>query len=382
MTVRVGLAGVPLVVWLVTAACGGTHEVERAAPVGSSCPEESLAEASGTPTDTLSLRWYRALHERDRRLAGEWCGTVGEPVIQLDPAPIFPEWRASSPLEIVTWNMAIGRADLFRFLRDEMGLDCMAPTPRLAPGARPFVVLLQEAWRYSEDLPYVESSWRIPWTVDSDRTEGEDPDIVEAAERCGLSVVYVPSARNGPDTDSRPQEDKGNAILSTVPLTAPIAIDLPLEGGRKVAVAATLYASRGERVRVVSVHLDVASTLVRALLTGNQTRVRQTRGLIDGLRKAEDDGPLAAITLVGADMNTWAGNETSLKLMWEAFPHSPPYDGLGTGRGDFPLDHIFFRRGSFRTFSIRDYERIEERYGSDHNPRRLSVVYSPPPSGE
>ena len=69
-------------------------------------------------------------------------------------------------------------------------------------------------------------------------------------------------------------------------------------------------------------------------------------------------------------------NETTLKLMRQAFPDSPEWDGLGT-RGSFPPDHIFFRRGSSRAFTVESYQRIGEPYGSDHNGRRLRLRYAP-----
>ena len=155
-------------------------------------------------------------------------------------------------------------------------------------------------------------------------------------------------------------------------LHEPIAFDLPLEGGRKVAVAATVDGPGGARVRVVSLHLDVASTLVRTVFSGNQTRVRQAMGLVDGLERAEADGYAVDATVVGADMNTWAGNEAALKRMWEVFPESPPWDGLGT-RAGVPTDHVFFRAAAGSNLTWITYQRVGERYGSDHHPRRLLV---------
>jgi endonuclease/exonuclease/phosphatase family metal-dependent hydrolase len=348
-------------------------DMQRAAPARF-CPGEPLGRAREAP-DTMQLQWYRAAEDRDRDLSTKWCATVGSPAIRLSPTADFPAWSQALDLEVVTWNMHIGGGDLYRMLDVELGLDCSAARPALRRGASPFVVLLQEVWRRSEDLPEVESSSIVPWTIDPDRATGEDPDIREAAERCGLAYLYVPSARNGPDSGARPGEDKGNAILSTVPLSTPIAMDLPLEGGRKVAIAATILAPGGERVRVTSVHLDVASTLVRTLLSGNQTRARQVSGLIDAVDRADGDGPLTAINLVGGDFNTWVGNESTLKLMRQAFPESPEWDGLGT-RGGFPTDHFFFRRGSFVNVSLGGYHRIDDSYGSDHQGRRLTLSYS------
>jgi len=129
----------------------------------------------------------------------------------------------------------------------------------------------------------------------------------------------------------------------------------------------------GHKARVVTVHLDVASTLVRTVLTGNQTRVRQAMGLVDGLAAVAADGLVVDATVVGGDMNTWASNETTLKRMREAFPGSPPWDGLAT-RAGLPTDHIFFRLERDAPIGITGYARIASRYGSDHYPRRLYVV--------
>ena len=367
---------------LALGACALSPTMERAVPA-EACPGERYVGVG--PGDTTAVRWYRAAEGRDVQLAGRWCATVGDPVLRLAPTGDFPSWAEGSALAVASWNMQINGGDLYGFLAGEFGLDCSGPRPILESGRPPFVLLLQEAWRYSQELPFTESSRIIPWAIDEDTDGAWDPatprpllegehDIVETAEACGLALVYVPSARNGPDTGSRPREDKGNAILSVLPLTTPIALDLPLEGGRKVAVASTVRAPDGGRVRVVTSHLDVASTLVRGLISGNQTRSRQANGLIDGLARAERDGPLTNAVVVGGDFNAWVGSETALKLMRQAFPESPEWDGLGT-RGSFPPDHIFFRRRD-TTFSIDEYQRVGELYGSDHNARRLMLRQS------
>lgn len=356
---------------LLATACALPHEMEPAVPLAQGTCPAHVIEVGDPDVDATGLRWYRAAEDRDRRLAAEWCATVGGPVVDLTPQGPPAQWVAGAPLEVISWNMWIGGGDLYRMLRHELGVDCEAD-PGTAATARPFVVLLQEVWRYSPDLPDVEEGRNIPWTIDPGRGSGENLDIVEAARRCGLALVYVPSARNGPDTGSRPDEDKGNAILSNLRLSTPIAIDLPLEGGRKVAVAATLAGVDGRTVRVVSAHLDVASTLVRTVFSGFQTRVRQAMGLVDGLERAEADGYMPDATLIGADMNTWAGNESTLKKMRVAFPQSPEWDGLPT-RGLFPTDHIFFRAREPSAFEVDGYGRVEDTYSSDHHARRLEL---------
>lgn len=373
---------------LTATSCALSPEMQRAVPTGA-CPGERYVGVG--PGDTTTVRWYRAREGRDVELAGRWCSTVGDPVLRLEPTGDFRAWSPDEGLEVASWNMQINGGDLYGFLAGEFGLDCSGPVPVLDAERPPFVLLLQEAWRYSDDLPYTEPSRIVPWTIDEETgdwdpaaprptLEGEH-DIVETAEACGLSLVYVPSARNGPDTGERPREDKGNAILSVLPLTTPIALDLPLEGGRKVAVAATVGGPLGGRVRVVTSHLDVASTLVRGLISGNQTRTRQAKGLIDGLARAERDGPLTDAVVVGGDFNVWVPNETTIKVMREAFPESPEWDGLPT-RGSFPPDHIFFRRGRTETaFIVTDYRRVGELYASDHNARRVTVRYAPQRGG-
>ncbi len=362
----------------VAAACGFNSTMERAVPTTSYCPVESRPRAAAAPPDTTELRWYRAAQERDVELSARWCATVGEPVFTADPVPGLPDWIQGRDLEVFTWNVQAGGGDLFAFLEAEVGLDCSDPASAVASGPGPVVLLVQEAWRRSERMPVVEGGSNVPWTVDPDRGPDGGADIVEVARRCGLALLYVPSARNGPDSGDRPREDKGNAVLSSVPLTAPIAFDLPFEAGRKVAVAATVRAPGGERVRVVSTHFDVASTLTRTLMSGNQTRARQADGLIDGLRKAEDDGPLNAVTLVGGDFNSWSAHETAVRRMRAAFPDSPGWDGLATWMPlQLPVDHFFFRRGPFDNVTVSEYGRLEDDYGSDHVGRRIVIEYAP-----
>ena len=236
---------------LVASACTISPAMERARPARSLCPDEALRRDQVSPADTAGLRWYRAEEERDVRLGSAWCSTVGAPALEMRPRGGFPAWEADTDLDIVTWNTAVGGGDIFAFLDQELGLDCSGSSPMMAPGSRPFVLMLQEVWRRSDDLPRVLAGDSVPWTLGPDLSN-DALDIVETAERCGLSYLYVPSSRNGPDDDRRPREDRGNAILTTLRFSAPIALDLPHEGGRKVDVGLTSNSPGGERVRFVS----------------------------------------------------------------------------------------------------------------------------------
>ena len=109
--------------------------------------------------------------------------------------------------------------------------------------------------------------------------------------------------------------------VSATSNTARSTSRIGFEAGRKVAVGATLDGP-GEPLRIVSVHLDVASSLIRTLVTGNGTRLRQSEGLAEGLDLAD---PTIA-TVAGGDFNTWSETETALQRFSRRYPESPPPD--------------------------------------------------------
>ena len=108
--------------------------------------------------------------------------------------------------------------------------------------------------------------------------------------------------RNGPPSAS--DEDRGNAILSNLPLTDLVAIELPFERQRRVAIAATIAgrttAGAPWRLRVVSAHLDNIGGAKRAYLAAEYGRTRQARGLLTVLAGSEP-------TILAGDFNTWFG---------------------------------------------------------------------------
>jgi endonuclease/exonuclease/phosphatase (EEP) superfamily protein YafD len=133
--------------------------------------------------------------------------------------------------------------------------------------------------------------------------------------------------------------------------------DAPLTGGR--------------HLRFVVVHLDVISSFRRVLLSGNQNRARQARGVLEALDSLERSEGAVPPTIVGGDFNTWSGYESALRLFRAAFPDSPRWDGKST-RGVFPTDHVFFRRGVGPGPGVallaESYRPLRFRYGSDHRP--------------
>lgn len=368
-------------------ACAMKHE-QFPMPEGRACP---APDALGAATD-LSLSWYSPVRSGDQKALAEWCTTVGPAVVDSIPAEGFSGWQSGDSLAVVTWNLHGGAGDLLGFIDRELGLSCGEGSREPRTHFSSFVLLIQEAFRRSEVVPVVADGPTLPPPLKEKPRPGPRVDIVEVAQRCGLSLFYVPSMRNGAEETEGGREDRGSAILSTLPLSDLIAIELPFEAQRRVAVAATVHNSSRDSVRVVSVHLDVASSLLRLLTTGNSTRQRQGLAIEDALLETElvragvaDSSHEArcypycsnevtprfnATTIVGGDFNTWSVHETVIKHFYREFPDSPPHDGEPT-RGAYPTDFLFFRRGfEAQAGLVPDSHRlVQDSYHSDHKAR-------------
>ena len=377
-TIRV-CAGVALGV--LAAGCA-TSAGMRLGPEDGGCPDRAAAASGGAVT------WYGPAGPGDEQSNERWCETVGSNVLEAFPRASFPSPGPSDSVAVVAWNILIGGGDVPLFLEEVLGYDCHPTSPELDAGFSHFVLLIQEAYRRSEAIPDVPELFKFPPRIEPESPPEGWLDIVELARDCGLALFYVPSARNGPQTIEAEREDKGNAILSTLPLTDLLAIELPFEAGRKVVVAATIAGASGTRLRVASVHLDVASTLFRTLTTANTTRLRQAAGLIEALALIETGGVTSGIVSIGSgetacgelpgpiatvaagDFNTWSAGESAIDQLRRCFPDSPPWDGKPT-YGSFPTDFIFFRRSTDGRVAYMggSQRRIEKRYGSDHQAR-------------
>jgi endonuclease/exonuclease/phosphatase family metal-dependent hydrolase len=366
---------------LLSAACA-TSAGMRLGPAERGCPDGDVA-SPGT-----AITWYGPADPSDGKSNERWCETVGSAVVEVLPRASLPNPGPADSIAVVTWNILIGGGDVPLLLEEVLGYQCHPTSPKLGVGFSHFVILIQEAHRRSDAIPDVPESFTFPPRIVPESPPEGWPDIVELARDCGLALFYVPSARNGPETIEGEREDKGNAILSTLPLEDLLAIELPFEAGRKVAVGATIQTAVGARLRLTSVHLDVASTLYRTFKTANTARLRQATGLIEALALIETgvvtsgivtvgsgesacgdiSGPIA--TVAAGDFNTWSAGESAVDQMRLCFPDSPPWDGKPT-YGSFPTDFIFFRRAADGRASYMDgsQRRIEKRYGSDHQAR-------------
>ncbi len=345
-------------------ACMPSHRMTPGPVPDRSCPD--IAEQT----------WYFPETAGDHARLEDWCRTVGPPVVSPDPTAAFGDLESGGELAVITWNVDVGGGDVMDFLETELGLTCGGNQSRLAPGGTHFALLVQEAFRRSNEIPENPQGPTIPRAVAESERPGERLDAVEVAARCGLSLVYVAAARNGSEPRDGLREDKGVAILSTLPLEDVLFIELPYEAARRVAAVGTVRDASGRRLRLANLHLISASGPARALTTGNGSRLRQGLALVDALDQLEAlraDGvstePHPTSTVLAGDFNTWSDRETTLRRLREYFPDSPSPLGQGT-HGSFPTDHILFRKSDTAGaphLVEGSYLRVEDRHHSDHH---------------
>ena len=161
---------------------------------------------------------WRGLEGRDRLAA--WRSNVGE-AVSLDLAPPAPGLAVTS-LAVLSWNLWIGRGRLVE----------VVGRVRTMTDA-PLVVLAQEAFRADASVPH---------RAVARRAAGGFPprvvpraDIAELAAELQLNLRYVPSMRNGTGAT-----DRGNAILSDLPLAGVRGFELPFVLQRRVPLVGSL----------------------------------------------------------------------------------------------------------------------------------------------
>lgn len=284
------------------------------------------------------------------------CDTVG-PIVYTSGrgATARPPGDA---LVIASWNVHVGGGDVQLFVQRLRSGD-------LTNGQRVthFVLLLQEVFRAGPGLPLVAPGARVPARIGARTPSGARDGVLATAHALGLTAFYVPSMRNGP-ANGGDAEDRGNAILSTAPLDALTAIELPYERQRRVALAATVSgvdtAGRAWHLRVASAQLNAGSSTRRLWLLSSTVREEQARWLAEFFRTEPE--PM----VVGADLNTWAGGtrESAYTVLRREFPQTPD-SARARFVGDLSLDFMFFRLPT--SWSI-EAGAMRDRYGSDHRP--------------
>jgi endonuclease/exonuclease/phosphatase family metal-dependent hydrolase len=275
----------------------------------------------------VPVAWISPARAADRRRIDEWCDQVGPVVLDVDRAG-HPQQAAA--VAIVTWNTHIGAGRLEELV-SQLRRGAFTDGTQL-----PFVVLLQEARRTG---------------------------LREAAAELDVGLVYAPATRN----DSG--DDRGTAIVTDLPLSDLLLIELPFERQRRVAIVATATgrtALGSWQLRVATVHLETRTSLRRG--SPAAARARQADAFIEAI------GSPPMPVVVGGDLNTsWGEDEPAAKAMREAFPDALPADQRMTFAGPLglraPLDYLL-ARGTPAPLEVR---MIRERFGSDHHPL-LSVV--------
>jgi endonuclease/exonuclease/phosphatase family metal-dependent hydrolase len=339
---------------LVLAACArapALHELPSPAPEPCRAP---AAGNSGTPR----IRWYGPDRVKDHRQLWWRCLGVGPVVVWTAGS------RATQPVDslvVVSWNVHVGGAHL-----DELIGDLKAGRLTGGQPVTHFVLLLQEAFRGGLDTPptgFIGARALIVQPAKPPRVS-----ITETARSHDLHLYYVPSTRNGNDPENR--EDRGNAILSTIPLNQFSAYELPFEIHRRVALTAGIggqtTAGVPWQLTLGIVHLD--ATLVRVAMWRDlgMGRKRQSVALATML------GQHPAI-VVGGDFNTLFKGEAALRTFERSIGRIRGSDSRPT-RPPFQPDHIFARLpGGWR---IEPYRRLDSTYHSDHYPLITRVVFT------
>jgi endonuclease/exonuclease/phosphatase family metal-dependent hydrolase len=264
-------------------------------------------------------------------------------------------------LAVLSWNVWIGRGrlgELIARIRDgrfaSLGIE---------PGL-PLVVLIQEAFRADETVPAVSNGLAAREVL---RPASGREDIVDVARRLGLHLRYAPSMRNAGN-----RSDRGNAILSTLPLSGARGIELPLVLQRRVALTAAVDAGR-PRVGLLSAHLEPRGPVGYKWL-GAAGRAQQVRHLLE---RMEDDS-----VILGADLNLGRGRaEPAWRSLAEAgfafgVPAGvPPWRHTYHALPRLVLDYILVRDQA-GTFARARVHRVDEHptdrgptvFGSDHHP--------------
>jgi endonuclease/exonuclease/phosphatase family metal-dependent hydrolase len=335
---------------MVLAACSSGSDVR---------PDDLNALPDYTELGT-EVRWIPALKEPDQKMNARWRATVGPPVVSISESGVGAANLDS--LAVITWNAYVGGGDVIDLVRS-------LRAGELTGGSNidHFVLLLQEIHRGGEQVPVDLAGKYIPRRTEKTPPSGVQIDVVEAARALSLNLFYVPSMRNGKPGSGTTEEDRGNAILTTLPMEDFTAIELPFEVHRRVAVAATVRGRSADgaswQLRVCSVHLDHRSRFPVVMRSLGAGRLRQGKALIEALPETP--------AVIGGDFNTWGTRhmETVLRYVHEAFGQPVRLDDKTTVearmRPDRQVDYMFFRlpepcRGR--------YSRLENRFGSDHHP--------------
>lgn len=349
---------------VVVSAIGASCVSGRINPRVAAQPAAAGTCRSAAGPDSTPVTWSRPESAADRTQLDRWCQAVGPAIVASSPAP--PDGRPRD-LSVVSWNARVGGGDVIGFV----GAIRRGQIAEV-PADNDLVILLQEAFRSGDAVPSSPGAGALSAAAIRETppsaTLGGRVDVVAVARRLGLFLYYAPSMRNGAPAPGRANEDRGNAILSSLPLGDLRAIELPFERQRRVAIAATVggvtSAGRRWQLRVVSAHLD--NLAPRSLwIFASGARERQARGLIAAL-------PGVGFSVVGSDLNTWAAGtrEPAYLALRQSFPQTELPTYRSSAERGLLLDYMFWRVEGRPAPGVY---RVNETYGSDHHPLATTV---------
>ena len=287
----------------------------------------------------------------------------------LDLAPPAEAERAASATSfaVVSWNVWVGRGRLLELVERLAAGECGVPA------GVPLVLLIQEAFRRDESVPERSNGFAARELITRIRPR---QDIVEVTRRLGWNLRYIPSMRNGAE-----RSDRGNAILTPLPLGPATAIELPFVLQRRVAVSAAVTPA-GQPIRLMSAHLEPRGPAGYKWL-GAAGRALQTSHLLAAL---EDP-----TVVLGADLNLGRGRaERTWRLFAEGGfesgvpPERPGWRHTYHALPRLVLDYILIRNwaGTIRSARV---QRVDEDpsdrgpnvFGSDHHPLVAWIELAP-----
>lgn len=319
----------------------------------------------------VESRFQLIQHPDDSRLRLEgWRQNVGPPVALDAPHPKDHHTTDTSTLLVLSWNVWIGRGRLREVVSRIRNGDLrhLGAEPET-----PLVILLQEACRTDPALP-AGGTGSVGRVLLAQR--GPQEDVVETAQALGLSLRYAPSMRNG-----LLPSDRGNAILSSLPLEDAHAVELPLVLQRRVAVTAAASVG-GRGIRLVSAHLDPRGPPGHRWL-GAAGRELQARHLLSILT---DD-----TVILGADLNLGRGRyEAAWRLLDQAGftfgvpPSTPRWRHTFHALPRLVLDYLLVRdpsglihRAQVHRVDEHPQDRGPRVFGSDHHPLLARIDFQP-----
>jgi endonuclease/exonuclease/phosphatase family metal-dependent hydrolase len=359
------------IVVLVALACAvGCATRVRVAPDLRIRPCGAVVDSAGAPHHRSLVSWLSPDDADERAKLDAWCNTVG-PIVVHESRP--PSLVRADRVVVIGWNVHVGAGDVVRLVEDlrasRLWRRGVSPAEIASNAADlPLVLLLQETFRSGDHVPTVVAGSPVPHRI-APHSPAPRRSALQIAATLGLNAYYLPTMRNGRGIAPGAREDRGLAILSSLPLSNLQAIELPLERQRRPAAAATirLETSAGEplHLRLVNVHLESRSSARRLWVASPHARNRQAEALTTSLT-----GEMP--TLLEGDLNTWANREPALDRL--ARELTPCTDGRPTYGGGLHLDRFFARLPADWTLACH---RLDGKYGSDHYPILALLEWAP-----